>query len=80
MSFFLGSYISLDKLHEIERITHIFQEESIFFTQPVFIQGTLKEKVSENTTSTRYIVRNLIIGTQQFPDHIGILIAFPESR
>jgi hypothetical protein len=46
----------------------------------VFIQATLKEKISERSDSTRYIARNLIIGDQLFPDHAGILITFPDSR
>jgi len=79
-SFSLGGHLSLERIEEIDTTTTFLQEETGFFTQAVSVRGTLAEKVSETGTSARYILRNITVGTREFPEEIGILLQFPDSR
>jgi len=78
--FCFGGYLSLERLHEIDTVTKLFEQETMFFTKETVISGTLAEKISENDKSARYILRDITIGTQKFPQKIGILLIFPDSR
>ena len=78
--FCLGGYLSFVRLWEIENISKRFEKETVFFTQEVSIQGTLREMIGENNKNARYILRDLTIGNEKFPDKIGILVSFPDSR
>lgn len=77
---YLGGYLSLERLHEIDRITGSFQKETVFFTEDIAIRGTLREKVSESDKNARYILRDITLGTQRLPEKAGILVSFPDSR
>ena len=78
--FCLGWYLSFNRFSEIEKISKLLEKETVFFTQEVSIQGTLREKISENDKNARYILRDIAIGNEKFPSKIGILITFPDSR
>ncbi len=78
--FCIGGYLSFERFQDIESTTQLFEQETVFFTREVSIQGTLTEKISENNTGARYILRNLTIGNKIFPAKAGILVTFPESR
>lgn len=78
--FCLGGYLSLERLHEIDTITKLLEKETVFFTQDVIIKGTLTEKISENDKNARYILRDVSLGTQKFPERMGILLTLPDSR
>lgn len=78
--FCLGGYLSLERFYEIDTITKLFEKETAFFTQETVIQGTLAEKISENDKSARYILRDVRLGTQKFPEDVGILVSFPDGR
>ena len=78
--FCFGGYLSLERLHEIDTVTKLFEQETMFFTKETVISGTLAEKISDNDKSARYILRDITIGTQKFPQKIGILLIFPDSR
>lgn len=58
----------------------LLEQETVFFTRDVRIQGTIIEKISENDKGARYILRNLQIGEQTFPSGVGILMTSPDSR
>lgn len=72
--------MSFNRFSEIEKISKLLEKETVFFTQEVSIQGTLREKISENDKNARYILRDIAIGNEKFPSKIGILITFPDSR
>lgn len=76
----LGGYMSLERLHEIDGTTALFERETAFFTRNTTIKGTIAEKVSENDKNARYILREITVGTRSFPHKTGILVAFPDGR
>lgn len=78
--FCLGGYVSMERIYTIDTVTKLLEKETVFFTQDVIVQGTLTEKISENNKSARYILRNITVGTSIFPEKVGILVNFPDSR
>ena len=78
--FCLGGYLSIEKLHQLDTITGLFEKETGFFTKDIPIQGTLSEYIGENDKTARYVLRNITLGNQKFPPEVGILLSFPDSR
>lgn len=78
--FCLGGYLGSERLSGIDAITGVFEQETVFFTKDVRIQGTIAEKISENEKNARYILRDLRLGAQNLPEEAGILVSFPDSR
>ena len=76
----MGCFLSTERFTEIKSTTQYLEQETVFFTREVPLRGTLTEKISENNTGARYILRNLTIGAKIFPEKAGILVTFPDSR
>ena len=78
--FCLGGYLSLERFNKIDYAATLFEKETVYFTKNTFIRGTITEKISENNTGARYILRNITIGSRDFPSIVGIIVTFPDSR